>query len=196
MITSLDQLDLSKTYSYADYLSWKFEDFVELLKGKIMPMSAPNRLHQKISLNLGAKWLFFFNNNACGCEVYVAPFDVRLLKNPAGKTDKEIYTVVQPDICIICDLSKLDDRGCIGAPDLIVEIVSPGNSKRDVHDKFYLYQESGVKEYWVLRPNEMNIHQFYLENDRYVLRGIYSEEQAIRPVIFPELEIPLKEILY
>ena len=192
MITSLNQLDFSKTYSYADYITWQFEELVELLKGKIMPMAAPNVKHQRISTNLvGYFWRYLHGKS---CKLFHAPFDVRLIKNPLGKTQKELYTVVQPDLCIICDASKLDEQGCLGAPDLIIEIVSPNNSKRDVQDKFELYQENGVKEYWIVRPYENTVQQFFLENEQYRYIKTYVPKDTISPIILPDLVLELDKI--
>ena len=194
MITSLDQLDLNQTYSYADYLTWSFDQFVELIKGRIMPMAAPNRYHQKVSKRLTSIIDHFLEKNGKGCELYEAPFDVRLIKNPLGTTSKEIYTVVQPDLCVICDPAKLDDQGCLGAPDLIIEIVSVGNSKRDIQDKFALYEENGVQEYWIVRPYENSVQQFWLENERYQLKGTYTRQDSISPIILPDLPIALERV--
>ncbi|WP_291728669.1 Uma2 family endonuclease [Bernardetia sp.] len=200
MITSLDQLDFDKTYSYADYLTWKFDEFVELIKGKIFPMSAPNRLHQELSLRLSGLFFNYLRENERSCKVYAAPFDVRLLKNPSltsqqleGMTDKEIYTVVQPDLSIICDLEKLDDKGCKGSPNLIIEILS-NNAKRDVKDKFELYEENGVQEYWIVRPNEKTIQQFFLEEEKYVYQKTFVENEYITSIYLPDLTIDLEII--
>ena len=129
-ITRLDQLDPNGSYSYKDYLLWKLKERVEIIKGKIMAMSpAPNRLHQDISLKLTSEFLKVFPNG--GCKLYVAPFDVRF-----PDENGNVKTVVQPDLCVICDPNKLDERGCLGAPDLVVEILSPGNSKREKKYKY------------------------------------------------------------
>ena len=136
----------------------------------------------------------FLKKQKCECELYVSPFDVRLPLNSRKKKDSEIYTVVQPDICLICDLSKLDDRGCIGAPDLIIEITSDSNSKRDVKDKFELYQENGVKEYWIARPSEKTVERFYLEKGKYAYKGTFTDDEIISPIVMPEMKIDLKEI--
>jgi len=194
MIHSLSQLDIDKTYTYADYLTWQFEQLVELVKGKIFPMSAPSRLHQEISLNLGTAIHTFLKKKQAKCKVYVAPFDVRLVKNSFGKTEKEIYTVVQPDICVICDLEKLDDKGCLGSPDLIIEIVSPNNSQRDVKDKFELYQENEVKEYWIVRPYEKTVQQFVLENEKYAFKGTFTPQDSLSPFVLPDLVVSLEKI--
>ena len=128
IITDINQLDLKKKYTYADYLSWQFTERVELIKGWIYKMSpAPRRLHQTVSGNLFFELKSFFKE--CNCKVYEAPFDIRLKKRKG--TDQEIDTVVQPDISVFCDLTKLDDRGGIGAPDLVVEITSDSTMKKD-----------------------------------------------------------------
>ncbi|WP_027001886.1 Uma2 family endonuclease [Hugenholtzia roseola] len=194
-ITDINDLDLNGTYTYADYLTWRFEQSVELIKGKIFKMSpAPSRKHQKISGKLYVKVFMAFQKNAC--EVYSAPFDVRLLdKKKSLKANTEIYTVVQPDICVICDKSKLDERGCIGAPDLIIEILSPGNSKKEMRTKYALYEESGVKEYWVLYPSEHVLQQYILnENEKYELKNNFAEDEIFNSHIFSDLQIDLSEI--
>lgn len=207
MITSLDQLDFDKTYSYADYLTWQFEEFVELIKGKIMPMSAPSRLHQKAVTKITIALGNFIEQNYLECEVYVAPFDVRLLKNPneslekrIGKTDKEIYNVVQPDICVICDLSKLDDKGCNGAPNLIIEIVSEksaANANRDVIEKFEMYAINGVAEYWLVRPLEKTIQKnlLNLSTNKYEVEGFYGIDSTISSTILPNFEAEVNYLL-
>ncbi|MEX0882546.1 MAG: Uma2 family endonuclease, partial [Cyclobacteriaceae bacterium] len=138
-------------YSYADYLTWELEEMVELIKGKVFKAAAaPRRMHQKISVMISTKLYNYLENDSC--EVYNAPFDVRLPYT--SKKNEDIFTVVQPDICVICDKAKLDEMGCIGAPDLIVEILSPGNNKKELKNKYEVYEESGVKEYWVIQPGE------------------------------------------
>ncbi|AGO16551.1 Uma2 family endonuclease [Glaesserella parasuis] len=180
-ITSLSQLDLNGSYSYGDYLKWKFQERVEIIKGKIMAMSpAPNRLHQRISMKLTKAFLDVFDSHQC--ELYVAPFDVRF-----PDSNGKIKTVVQPDLCVICDPNKLDEKGCIGAPDLIVEILSPGNSKREMKDKYELYQEQGVSEYWIVRPEEQHIQIYVLENGRYIGVQPVVEGDVVTSIKFPAL---------
>jgi Uma2 family endonuclease len=130
-------------YTYENYLKWDFEEIVELIKGKIFAKAAaPNRRHQEVLGNIFLELANFLKIHSC--KVNSAPFEVRFSRNPAySKTD----SVVQPDISVICDLSKLDDKGCWVAPDLIVGILSPGNSRVEVQNKYELYQEFGVKEY-------------------------------------------------
>ena len=194
-ITDINDLDLDGTYTYADYLTWRFEQGVELIKGKIFKMSpAPSRKHQKISGKLYGKIFIALQNNIC--ELYAAPFDVRLLdKKKSSKANQEVYTVVQPDICVICDKTKLDEKGCIGAPDLIIEILSPGNSKKEMKTKYALYEEAGVLEYWIVFPSEHVLQQFVLnEQGKYALKNSFTEDEVFNAHIFPDLQIDLAEI--
>ena len=189
-ITSLDQLDPNGTYTYADYLLWQFTERVELLRGKIRQMAAPSMRHQRAVTRLtrtiaNALW-------QTPCQVFVAPFDVRLIRM---RNDKEVKTVVQPDLCVICDPAKLDERGCNGVPDLIIEILSPGNSRTEMKDKFELYQEAGVLEYWVVSPIEKTIQIWTLDEE-----GIYISRQpkvegdiATTPII-PILAVDVTEV--
>lgn len=180
-ITSLSQLDLNGSYSYADYLLWKFKERVEIIKGKIMEMSpAPTRFHQRISMKLTSRFLQFFDNHEC--QLYAAPFDVRF-PDENGK----IKTVVQPDLCVICDQTKLDDKGCIGAPDLVVEILSPGNTRKEMKNKFELYEEQGVKEYWLVYPDTQHIQIFVLQNGKYIGIQPVAEGDRVTSVVFPAL---------
>ncbi len=195
MITSLDQLSMDGIYTYADYLTWRLDERVELIKGRIFKMSpAPSRRHQRTSIALSSMIFDFLRN--VSCEVYSAPFDVRLIdsKKKKKKPNQEIYSVVQPDICVICDPEKLDDRGCIGAPDWIIEILSPGNNKKEVDNKFRLYEENGVREYWVVYPSEQHVLVFDLHEDKYQLRKIYSDEDMAPVGIFPGFEINLRQV--
>ena len=193
-MNTLTSLDLTQRYSYADYLQWTFEEHLELIKGKIFKMSpAPNRKHQKISLNLIKQLAIYLTDKTC--EVYHAPFDVRLPDKKKSTADKQIFTVVQPDICIICDPKKLDERGCIGAPDLIIEITSPATIKKDFNDKYYLYQENGVKEYWVVQPNDQTLTVFTLnEQQKYQLQKVYTADEQVPVSIFTNLSINLSDV--
>jgi len=191
-ITSINQLDMKATYSYADYLTWRFDEYVELIKGKIFKMSpAPLNYHQRVSSNIHSEIGFYLKKKKC--KVFSAPFDVRLLKEI--KEDKDVFTVVQPDICIICDSDKLDPkgRGCIGAPDLIIEILSKSTSKKDYNDKYNLYEEAGVREYWIVSPSEKFVSVYDLINDKYELRNHY-EEGSVPVVIFENFEIAVEDI--
>ena len=158
------ELDLAKSYSYADYFSWKFEERVELIKGKIFKMSpAPNRFHQKLTGLLFVLIANFLEGKMC--EVYTAPFDVRIPRD--SKSDNQIITVLQPDICVVCDPSKLDKRGCIGAPDIVIEVLSPGNNAKELKNKFEAYEEAGVNEYWIVSPQDQWLQQHVLTDGKF-----------------------------
>lgn len=193
MITSFDQLDLSKQYTYADYLKWQFKERLELIKGYIYKMSpAPSRLHQAVVMNLsGAIWTEL---RGSACKVFPAPFDVRLpIKDK--KSNQEITTVLQPDICVICDLSKLDDRGCLGAPDLVIEVLSLGNSLKEINQKFNAYEESGVREYWVVYPEYGHVNVFLLdESGKFVGQHPKLNGDILKSAVFPDLAIILSEV--
>ena len=185
----------STHYTYADYLSWMDEQRRELIHGVAYKlMSAPSRLHAQISSELLAIFKWFVKKRKGKCKVYHAPFDVRLPKN--GETaNEQIDTVVQPDICVICDESKLDDAGCIGAPDLIVEVQSPSTAKHDLREKFDLYEQSGVKEYWIVYPNDKGLTVYILQETGKYDNGTTYELSGKVPVgIFEGLEIDLKEL--
>jgi Uma2 family endonuclease len=179
----VEEPDASASYTYADYLKWKFEERVELIKGRIMKMTAPNRKHQDVAGELITQLKNFLKGKTC--KPYIAPFDVRLPKK--GETnDKEIYTVVQPDICVVCDETKLDDKGCVGAPDLVIEILSPGNSRKEVRIKHELYEEAGVKEYWIINPVEENIAVLLLNKEgKFDGAKLYAGFETITSVAVP-----------
>ena len=188
----VEEPDSSLEYTYADYLKWKFEERVELIRGKIMKMTAPNRKHQDVSRELMHTITSFLKDKTC--KAYSAPFDVRLpLTNKS--TNEEIITVVQPDLCIICDASKLDDKGCIGAPDLVVEILSPGNSKKEIRLKYEVYEEAGVKEYWIINPVEENIAALLLNKEgKFNGAKLYASQEKLMSVAVPGLEVNTSDI--
>ncbi|HAA14323.1 MAG TPA: restriction endonuclease [Cytophagales bacterium] len=188
-------VDVNKSYTYADYLKWSFEEQVELIRGKIFPMiPAPARRHQQVSRNLGRQ-LDRFLEPKKSCELYYAPFDVRLPK--LGNTkDEEVVNVVQPDICVVCDPFKLDDRGCLGAPDLTIEILSPSTSEKDLTHKYSLYEEAGVKEYWTVFPFEEIVQVYVLNsNGKYNPSITYTRSQKVPVHIFNgELVVDLEKV--
>ena len=192
-ITKFSQLDLTKQYSYADYLTWQFNERVELIRGWISKMSpAPGTSHQAVSWDIAYYFANYFRKT--NCKTFAAPFDVRLLDSKKTNNNQQVFSVVQPDICVICDEKKIDERGCVGAPDLIIEIVSPGNSKREMKTKYELYEENGVREYWIANPLEKNIMLYVLKAKKYHLKKIYFDDDAIESILFKGLVIDLKEI--
>lgn len=193
MITDINQLDLNKTYSYADYLTWQFQEKLELIRGKIFKISpAPGTTHQRISRKLTGFMISAFKNHSC--ELFIAPFDVRLIDKKKSKLDQEIYTVVQPDLCIICDDAKIDERGAIGAPDLVIEILSPGNSNKEMKYKFDLYEEAGVLEYWIVNPADKTVFIYVLKENQFIGMHPLIEEDTIQSKLFPELDFTLESI--
>ena len=192
VITNIKQLDLKGSYTYADYLLWKFKERVELIKGKIFKMSpAPNSFHQDISMNLTRSLdRFFYKTN---CKMYIAPFDVRLINFKESTDNNKIITVIQPDLCVICDRSKIDEKGCLGAPDLIIEILSPGNSKKEMDIKFDLYQENKVLEYWIVNPSDKTILIYVLKDDIYIGLKPFIEDSKLQSPTFPKLKFAVKK---
>ncbi len=192
-IDDISLLEPDAIYSYADYLKWSFDERVEIIKGKLFKMSpAPRRAHQEIGFIVGNEIYNFLKGKKC--KAYTAPFDVRFPNN-TNDTNDQTYTVVQPDICVICDQSKLDEAGCKGAPDLIVEILSPSTASRDLNEKFNLYEEHGVKEYWIVYPGESVLEIYDLdENGKYISRGKFVRENTISSKALIGLEIKLEEV--
>lgn len=195
MITSLQQLDFNAHYNYSDYLLWKFKERVELFKGRLFQMAAPNVNHQRISSRLHIAIGIYLSNKKC--EVFNAPFDVRL-PLPAHKVSADkIDTVVQPDLCIVCDPRKLGKQSCIGAPDLIIEILSPGNSRKEMRDKFELYEAAGVLEYWVVDPHRRMVFAYVLNQKTHKFVAelpVYTDQDVLKSNTFTGLAINLLEI--
>ncbi len=194
VITNFSQLDPNGVYSYADYLSWKFDQALELIRGKIFKMAAPSSKHQTLSWDLT---LIIGNHfKKYPCKAFASPFDVRLFdKKKSLKSDKQVYTVIQPDLCIVCDPKKIDKRGCLGAPDLIIEILSPGNSMHEMKIKKELYAESGVREYWVVDPYHETVTRFNaLEDGVFSNPSIFVSDETMPSIIFPDFNLVLSEL--
>ena len=188
-IAEYGMLDLDKSYTYLDYLRFTFKERVELIKGKIMKMSpAPNFTHQSTVRNICMTFGLFFKGKTC--QWFPAPFDVRL-NIPNGKKGT---TVVQPDMCVVCDASILDEAGCNGTPDLLLEILSPSNRKHDLETKFNLYEEAQVKEYWIVDPIVRTVLVYQLVDGKF--RGLrpFGEGSKIMSPLFPDLEITVDEV--
>ena len=186
-------LDLTKSYTYADYLKWTFEERVELIKGKIFKLSpAPSSAHQRISLRLHLAIGNFLAGNRC--EVFTAPFDVRLPRKSVN--EKDIITVVQPDLFINCDPSKIEERGCLGAPDIVIEILSSSNNKKELKYKHELYQEAGVKEYWIVDPRETSVQVYLLIDGKLLASGhMFAEDNdLVTTRILPGFKLNLADL--
>ena len=185
---TLSELDINKAYSYSDYLKWKFKERVELIKGKLFKMSpAPNRSHQTLVLDIAVSLRIFLSGRKC--KVFVAPFDVRLPGK--SKDEKDILNVVQPDVCVVCDESKLDYKGCLGAPDIVVEILSPGNNSVELKNKYELYEQSGVQEYWVVSPQDETFLVYTLQNGSYTASRLMTPGDTVATAILPGFTLDL-----
>jgi len=191
-VRQFNELDVSLTYSYANYLNWLFPERVELIAGKIFKLSpAPSRAHQEVAGRIFLKIGNFLEGKQC--KIYSAPFDVRFPKE--SKADKNVYTVLQPDICVICDKSKLDARGCIGVPDLVVEILSPGNTKTELLHKYRIYEEFGVKEYWVVSHGDQSILIYTLnEMGKFEPSKIFALSEKITSTVLRGFELALDDV--
>jgi Uma2 family endonuclease len=156
----MEALRKDKRYTYADYANWDTLDRYELINGAQYMMSpAPMWNHQKVSREIFGQLFNFLRGKPC--ELFAAPFDVRLNANAHDDT------VLQPDLVIICDRSKLSGTGCAGAPDMVIEIVSPSTARNDRFVKFHLYQKAGVREYWIVDPDSKTVMVNILDNGRY-----------------------------
>jgi Uma2 family endonuclease len=173
-------------YTYADYRAWDDERRWELIDGIPYMMAAPSRTHQRILVELSRQLANFLADKPC--EVYVAPFDVRL--NALGDDDGDVF---QPDILVVCDEAKLDDKGLNGAPDMAIEISSPSTATRDKVLKFNKYQQVGVREYWIVNPADKTVSVYILENGNYIARN-YGETGAIPVHVLEGCEISLADV--
>jgi Uma2 family endonuclease len=178
-------------FTYEDYLKFDLDYMVEVIRGKLFKMSpAPGSTHQEILGKLHVDIAVFLAGK--DCKVFLAPYDVILPVKKIGYSKSQ--TVVQPDICVICDKSKIREKGCFGPPDWIIEIISPHTTKKDLQLKYEVYEEAGVKEYWVVMPKSQVVEIYVLENNRYRRVGAYAHEDTVSPATFPELKIILAEV--
>lgn len=151
-------------YTYQDYLTWPDDERWELIDGVPYNMTpAPARIHQEIIVELSRQIANFLQDK--DCRIYVAPFDVRLPKGQ--ESDDAVETVVQPDIAVVCGSEKLDEAGCRGAPDWVIEVLSPSTAAKDQIQKRDVYQRHGVKEYWLVHPMDKTVTVYRLEQNKY-----------------------------
>jgi Uma2 family endonuclease len=179
-------------YNYADYREWPDQERWELIEGIAYDMSpAPSRKHQKILGELHRQISTFLLDKTC--DVYMAPFDVRFPEQE--EREEEIKTVLQPDISVICDPAKLDEKGCLGSPDLIIEIVSPATVQKDMREKLYIYEKFGVKEYWIIHPVDQILMVFkLLPGNKYGRPDTFSSQDQVKVGILPGLTINLTTV--
>ncbi|GIN87529.1 hypothetical protein J6TS2_39150 [Heyndrickxia sporothermodurans] len=177
-----------RIYTYVDYLSWTEDVRAEIIDGIVYFQTAPSRIHQEVLSELHRQIANFLVGKKC--KVYPAPFHVVLNLNE--ETEKDSKNIFEPDISIICDHSKLDDRGCKGSPDVIIEITSPSTARKDKIEKFNKYEQARVKEYWIIEPNEKIVSVFTLQqNQRFGRPDMYTDEDKVKVSIFENLVIDL-----
>ena len=188
---TFEEPGLSGTYTAADYLTWQMDELVELIRGKIYKMTpAPSSFHQQISTELMRQMLPHFTGNPC--LLFHAPFDVYLVH--PGENFKSAASIVEPDLCVICNAAKIKKMGCVGAPDLIIEILSPSTSQKDQKDTFELYEEFGVREYWIVSPENRSVMLNLLDEDKFKTYRPLTEGEVLCSHIFPELQVRLEDI--
>lgn len=181
-----------KQYTYADYLTWPEDERCEIIDGIPYLQAAPSPSHQLISGELHRQFANYLQDKPC--KAYPAPFCVRLTKGDETQNE-DIKKVVEPDITIVCDKFKIDDKGCNGTPDLIIEVMSPSSIKHDRVTKFNKYEKSGVREYWIVEPEGKIVSVFVLQsNNRYGRPEIYTDDEKITVSIFPELIVDLNTV--
>jgi Uma2 family endonuclease len=176
----------TRKFTYADYKSWELKtgERFELIYGEAYAISAPGVTHQRIATQLIGEFYLFLKGKPC--EVFAAPFDVRLFYAEDERDD----TVVQPDLVVVCDSEKLGPEGCRGAPDLVVEILSPSNTAIEMSLKLGLYLEAGVKEYWLVDPANRHIYAHRLNGSQYSTQ-LYRQTDTAESPTLPGLAISL-----
>jgi len=183
---------INKKYTYADYLSWDDDERWEIIEGVPYSMSpAPATEHQSISFEISRQIGNCLKDELC--RAFSAPFDVRFEEN-IGSAEGEIETVVQPDIVVICDDKKIDKRGCMGAPDLVVEILSPSTAYKDETEKLKLYEKHGVKEYWIVNPEANYIMIYHLIDNKYGKPDYLMDDDIIESSVLKGFSVSCREI--
>lgn len=185
-------LPAEKRYTYADALAWDESERIELIEGEpFVMMSPPKRIHQKVSIAVARQLANYLEGKRC--EVYTAPFAVRLFERK-DDTPYDVDTLVEPDITVVCDPDKLDDAGCKGAPDLIMEILSPSTQRHDRLTKFNLYQRAGVREYWIIDPDQRVVSVYTLEEGAYHAATAYPAGALVPVGVLEDCAIDLKAV--
>jgi Uma2 family endonuclease len=182
-----------RSFTYGDYRGWRADERWEIIAGTAFAMSpAPGREHQAVVRELLVQIGAFLRGKRC--RVYPAPFDVRLPETP-GQDDDQVPNVVQPDLVVVCDRRKLDERGCRGAPDWVIEVLSPVTALRDLREKHALYEKHGVREYWIVDPAHRVVLVHRVGRDgRYRRAGVFAEGQKAPVGLFRKLTIDLSAV--
>ena len=184
-------LPQEKRYTLADALTWDESERIELICGEPFMMAPPVRRHQEISGELFAQLHAYLKGKTC--KVYPAPFAVRLFERD-GDRPEDVDTMVEPDISVVCDTGKLDDIGCKGAPDLIIEILSPTTQRHDRMTKFNLYQQAGVREYWIVDPDGKSAQVFVLDGGHYVAKDFGTAKDMVKVNVLEDCAIDLSQV--
>ena len=179
-------------YTFADVLTRDEDDRIELIDGEIFMMAPPSRIHQKVSVAISSQLYNFLEGKKC--EVYPAPFGVRLFEQE-GDRPEDVDTLVEPDISVVCDTSKLDHHGCKGAPDLVVEILFPSTQRHDRLVKLRLYQRAGVREYWIVDPDARTVQVMLRDDDGNLqIHEIYSHRDIAKVNVLEGCFIELAKV--
>lgn len=176
-----------QTFTLSEYLALPENDRMEILEGMPYLLASPSDQHQRIVLAFGAAFLSALRGKPC--QPRIAPLDVFL-----DEADERKPTVVQPDVFVVCDRKKLDDRGCHGAPDLIIEVLSPGTRQHDLVRKMNLYRRYGVREYWTVEAELGTVLQYVLDDKGYRLAGAYEKGDKVPVQVLESCTIDLNEI--
>lgn len=184
-------LPQEKRYSYADLLSWDDNTRYELYDGQPVALASPTDVHQRISMALSVQLGSYLMGKKC--RVYAAPFDVRLFEEE-GDSPEDVDTVVQPDLMVVCDQNKVDRHGVHGAPDLVIEILSPASARYDRLVKFNLYQRAGVREYWLVDPSTRTVSVHTLEDGAYHAATVYSSELSVPVGVLDNCDVDLSAV--
>jgi Uma2 family endonuclease len=178
-----------RRFTYADYKDWELGvgERYELIYGEAFAMAAPNTRHQSVLVELSSQFHVYLRGKPC--QVFIAPYDVRLFY----EEDESDDTVVQPDIMVVCDKNKIGPEGCRGAPDLVIEILSPSNTAIEMERKFSLYQEAGVREYWIVdsKNNILRVHCF---RDSDILTSTYKSPNTVPVAVLPGFSVALEQV--
>jgi Uma2 family endonuclease len=189
MADALDQYSYNTHWTYADYKAWELKpgERYEIIYGEAYAMSAPNAFHQTMLMELSKQIAVFLTGRPC--KVYPAPYDVRLFYEEGESDD----TVVQPDISVVCDAQKRGSEGCRGAPDLVVEILSPSNTAIEMQRKFEVYRDAGVREYWVLNSKNKSLTVYLFEGNN-AITSSYGEKDVAPVTVLEGLSINLEPV--
>ena len=178
-------------YTFADCLTWGEDERIEIINGEAIMMAPPTRIHQEISGELFRQLANFLEGKKC--KVYPAPFAVRLFER-ADDRPEDVDTLVEPDLSVVCDPGKLDDIGCKGAPDLIIEVLSPSTQCHDRLTKYNLYERAGVPEYWIVSPNEKAVQVFLLDGGLMQPHEVYGKEDIAKVNVLEGCFIELSKL--